>query len=329
MVSSLPPTRVSDVCCLCDEQSERCHVIESWAGKWHSACSHCVCELCLCEWIFDKLPQCRERGVLRVGCPHPACTKALPQKLVFAMSRAASVLAEEIDMSMDICAADDGSDVSDADAQLDASSNKLKIPSEKCPICWTGLGVVEPGLWDERHDDCKAHQSMCRDVCWRCTLTWITANLEECKRQRRVTVRCLGMGCDLTLPFSVMRGVCPQSQSLLRDLVFLSTLQGNPDYPPERQVNCPREGCIGIGYLGFEKVMCFLCQEQWDAPDFAESVVNEDMDFICEGSGMRIKKCPKCSIPIEKNGGCDHMHCVRCGIDFWWTSLKLWDRREN
>lgn len=29
--------------------------------------------------------------------------------------------------------------------------------------------------------------------------------------------------------------------------------------------------------------------------------------------------CPTCKAPIEKNGGCNHMHCERCGQNFCWT----------
>ena len=32
----------------------------------------------------------------------------------------------------------------------------------------------------------------------------------------------------------------------------------------------------------------------------------------------RIKLCPGCQVPIEKNEGCDHMHCVLCGMHFSW-----------
>lgn len=33
-----------------------------------------------------------------------------------------------------------------------------------------------------------------------------------------------------------------------------------------------------------------------------------------------IRRCPGCKIPIEKTGGCDHMYCLRCGLDFNWSS---------
>ncbi|KAK3584662.1 hypothetical protein CHS0354_001242 [Potamilus streckersoni] len=34
------------------------------------------------------------------------------------------------------------------------------------------------------------------------------------------------------------------------------------------------------------------------------------------------KLCPKCSAPIEKNGGCNHMECESCHVHFCWVCLK-------
>lgn len=40
------------------------------------------------------------------------------------------------------------------------------------------------------------------------------------------------------------------------------------------------------------------------------------------------KRCPfqGCSAVIEKNGGCDHMHCLQCGGHFCWKCLKKMER---
>ena len=43
---------------------------------------------------------------------------------------------------------------------------------------------------------------------------------------------------------------------------------------------------------------------------------------------VNTKKCPKCSTPIEKNGGCMHMTCGKnvggCGYDFCWLCRGPW-----
>lgn len=33
--------------------------------------------------------------------------------------------------------------------------------------------------------------------------------------------------------------------------------------------------------------------------------------------------CPKCFAAIEKNGGCNHMHCSRCNTHFDWTTAPF------
>lgn len=33
-------------------------------------------------------------------------------------------------------------------------------------------------------------------------------------------------------------------------------------------------------------------------------------------------RCPGCNVPIEKNGGCDEMICIRCQTHFYWSKAK-------
>ncbi|CAF0719027.1 unnamed protein product [Adineta steineri] len=33
-------------------------------------------------------------------------------------------------------------------------------------------------------------------------------------------------------------------------------------------------------------------------------------------------RCPGCNAPIEKNGGCDEMICIRCQTHFYWSRAK-------
>ena len=41
------------------------------------------------------------------------------------------------------------------------------------------------------------------------------------------------------------------------------------------------------------------------------------------------KKCPKCNINVEKNGGCMHMTCVNCKYDFCWMCREEWKKHGN
>jgi len=42
----------------------------------------------------------------------------------------------------------------------------------------------------------------------------------------------------------------------------------------------------------------------------------------------RVKKCPQCRLPMEKNAGCQHMTC-RCSHQFCWECLKDWAEHVN
>ena len=39
---------------------------------------------------------------------------------------------------------------------------------------------------------------------------------------------------------------------------------------------------------------------------------------------INAKRCPRCSSPIEKNSGCNHMTCRRCCNEFCWLCMSDW-----
>ncbi len=40
--------------------------------------------------------------------------------------------------------------------------------------------------------------------------------------------------------------------------------------------------------------------------------------------GANTKGCPKCTVAVEKNGGCNHMTCRQCGYEWCWMCMKIW-----
>ena len=110
--------------------------------------------------------------------------------------------------------------------------------------------------------------------------------------------------------------VSTEGTALMEALEKRFKLKESTLFPECMQVECKRPECVGIGYLGFETVMCFICQEQWSSEDDVAQQPCADMSGV--------KKCPKCSILIEKNGGCDHMTCKMCRHEWWWSTGKAY-----
>jgi hypothetical protein len=52
-----------------------------------------------------------------------------------------------------------------------------------------------------------------------------------------------------------------------------------------------------------------------------------DEQALANWKALHTKPCPKCRVPIEKNGGCDHMRCrsPHCLYEFCWSCLAEFD----
>lgn len=69
---------------------------------------------------------------------------------------------------------------------------------------------------------------------------------------------------------------------------------------------------------------CYTCLEDSHIPASCEMIQKWKIKSSKEALNIQwinlnTKKCPKCSNPIEKNGGCNHMRCTKCSTDFCWA----------
>ncbi|KAI9348606.1 putative ariadne-1 protein [Obelidium mucronatum] len=73
-------------------------------------------------------------------------------------------------------------------------------------------------------------------------------------------------------------------------------------------------------------VFCFGCSLQNHLPTPC-SVVKMWLKKCVDDSetanwiNANTKDCPKCDAPIEKNGGCNHLHCRKCNHHFCWVCM--------
>eukprot|EP00439_Symbiodinium_sp_Y106_P054974 s177_g7.t1 len=199
-------------------------------------------------------------------------------------------------------------------------------PPPACVVCGEDAMVLL------RPPGCPNDHAACQ-TCW---ARWGEEQIEASRHGRRYPARCLWPGCESNLHVEDwlwrLLKFSPRLSQLVAELDRRVRLQQNRLYPPAVQVDCPRPGCVGLGYLGFDTVMCFICEHQWDA---TEGILGEETELpegeeVAEASvaGVKVKRCPKCNEYIEKNGGCDHMTC-RCRNPKPLTKRKLHVRHST
>ena len=84
--------------------------------------------------------------------------------------------------------------------------------------------------------------------------------------------------------------------------------------------------------------MCLKCNEQPHFPAKCSQFVSYKNDLVKHGDAVIVedndthyvsvgKYCPnkQCRTYMEKNSGCNHMHCSVCKKEFCWNCHKLWE----
>ncbi len=139
---------------------------------------------------------------------------------------------------------------------------------------------------------------------------------------------CQTPGCGLTLLLPGSRTLHPRARNALEPL-------------PQ------------IAFCAAGHTLCTLCNKEGHAPcSCAEwdrwcKVVNAELAGAVgnsrpnakKGSSTEVandlwlhantKKCPRCSTPIEKDEGCNHMVCGKCRHEFCWMCMEKWSLHSN
>ena len=86
-----------------------------------------------------------------------------------------------------------------------------------------------------------------------------------------------------------------------------------------RCASCRTDFCFNcLGEAHRPVISCDIVK-QWELKNATDRA---NMDWIISHT----KPCPSCKRPIEKNQGCMHMTCTRCGHHFCWLCLGDWGK---
>jgi len=102
---------------------------------------------------------------------------------------------------------------------------------------------------------------------------------------------------------------------------------------------CPGLDCdkVGISATGWGSLscdcgtsFCLRCGAEPHTPLSCKNLAHWNKKCASESETTRwvicnTKPCPKCSVRIEKNSGCNHMVCQSCKFEFCWNCLKSSD----
>lgn len=86
--------------------------------------------------------------------------------------------------------------------------------------------------------------------------------------------------------------------------------------------SCLKSGCTGV----LDNWKCICCKTTFCVDCLEET--NNKKEHKCDPQiletmkeiNKNTKPCPKCFVPIQKDGGCDQMYCVYCDVSFYWST---------
>jgi ariadne-1 len=217
--------------------------------------------------------------------------------------------------------------IDDIEGMLKECGLDFNIP-EKAVVDATICGIC----YDEIEATNKYSLRCGHEFCTFCWISYVTEASES--KFSLLDMRCPQHDCWVSLLRSDIQAISPAflfkwDQYLLQSFVELDPFFR---YCPGADCRCvaavnqlvsslPKSVTCGSCCSPF----CFACGERPHHPATCEDY--SSWKRLKESSRLWLKHhskpCPGCQAPIEKNGGCNHVHCSSCQADFCWLCLGL------
>ena len=200
---------------------------------------------------------------------------------------------------------------------------KLKLKEEKeCEICNENFIINE----FNKLENCG--HSFCSS-CWYDSLS------VKIKENKLSFIKCLDYNCQEKLPDYFIVNILKGNNDLLK-IYNRYKLELEVIENPNKKL-CPYPNCDS--YLELKNIhnkdvsclnnhtFCFLCLKQ---PHGNLPCNGNDLDksVIEYAKNNFVKRCPKCNIIIEKNKGCNHITCTKCGYQWCWLCNEQYNENH-
>lgn len=138
--------------------------------------------------------------------------------------------------------------------------------------------------------------------------------------------------CGTVLPLKMLQ---ESLSSPAFEEVLASSFHAHIQHRPAEYRYCPTPDCgnvyraseVATGHACTEcfTVVCTACHNQhatMSCADYKDLQSGGFAAFEKLKKELNIKDCPKCSTPIEKTYGCNHMECAGCGAHICWVCMQ-------
>eukprot|EP00743_Colponemidia_sp_Colp-15_P003738 GILK01004033.1.p1 GENE.GILK01004033.1~~GILK01004033.1.p1 ORF type:complete len:689 (+),score=140.78 GILK01004033.1:43-2067(+) len=214
---------------------------------------------------------------------------------------------------------------SDSIDQSSHQSNDNATPIKMCPICSDDVTAETVLALPCNHQFCRS--------CWR---EHVRVMVSDGKSDG---IECMAHKCKQIVPLDIV-------QQLLEPAVYkkyLDYLAGSfvSTHPFWRW--CPQPSCShALRSDGSQVVLhcvcgfksCFHCAKESHVPATCYQMTqweakNKDESETYNWLKLNTQDCPKCKTAIEKNGGCNHMTCIKCRHEFCWICNGDWNGHSS
>uniref|UniRef100_T1IMH9 RBR-type E3 ubiquitin transferase n=1 Tax=Strigamia maritima TaxID=126957 RepID=T1IMH9_STRMM len=212
-------------------------------------------------------------------------------------------------------------------SRIKPESPKINSPhvSIECPVCF-----------DSPSTRSEFRQLVCgHSFCISC---WMNHFETQLSQGISTETECMESNCRILVPEDFALHILSSSNSRLKRYQQFALNDCVKSHPKLRY--CPGANCSIVIHAEevkskrvtcpeCETIFCFNCGMDYHAPvdcaTFKKWMTkcaddSETANYIVANT----KDCPKCQFSIEKNGGCNHIHCTQCKHHFCWICMGDW-----